>query len=71
VLSHECSTKDEELKSVAPDDMAVEDFDSRMKWIVKAAGKFDLLMKQEPAYMHSEIGTIARWVDSPDAKIVY
>ncbi|WP_347329811.1 DUF2515 family protein [Marinimicrobium locisalis] len=71
VFSHECSAKDEELKSVAPDDMVVEDFESRMKWIEKAAKKFDGLMKKKSSYMRSEIATIARWVDSPDAKHVY
>lgn len=71
VFSHECSIEDEELKSVAPDDMVVEDFDSRMKWINEAAETFNFLMRQESVYMHAEIGTIARWVDSPDAENVY
>jgi hypothetical protein len=71
VFSHECSTRDEELKSVAPDDMVVEDFDSRMGWIGKAAEKFNRLMSDKKGYMVSEIKTIARWVDDPDAKWVY
>jgi len=52
-------------------DLMGEGFENRMKWINEAAEIFNFLMRQEPAYMHAEIGTIARWVDSPDAENVY
>jgi hypothetical protein len=71
VFTHLCSERDPELKSVAPDDMIVEDFESRMQWIEKAAKKFDGLMQTKPKHMVAELNTIASWVASPDAWLVY
>ncbi len=71
VFTHACSTRNPQLKSVAPDDMVVEDFESRMKWIEKAATLFHDLMLGRTDHMVDELATIARWVDSPDARWVY
>lgn len=71
VFSHQCSTSDSDLKSVAPDDLVVEDFRSRMTWIASAANKFHGLMNSKQAYMHAELRTISSWVNSADAWLVY
>ncbi|HRH77856.1 MAG TPA: hypothetical protein PK129_10950 [Cellvibrionaceae bacterium] len=71
VFSHQCSIGDEQLKSVAPDNLIVENFQSRMMWIVKAADQFHALMDKRSTYMHSELSTISSWVNSPDAWLVY
>ncbi|WP_444997041.1 DUF2515 family protein [Aliikangiella sp. IMCC44359] len=70
-FTHECDIDDEELKSVAPDDMIVEDFESRMDWIGKAAQKFHRLMHTKQTYMEQELQTMAGWVNTPDAALVY
>lgn len=66
-FTHRCSIRDAELKSVAPDDLIVEDYDSRMKWIDKAAQKFHGLMIEQENYMIGELNTIASWRNTPDA----
>jgi len=71
VFTHQCSERDTELKSVAPDDMIIEDFESRMKWIEKAAHKFHKLMDTKTEHMLAELNTIASWANSPDARFVY
>lgn len=71
VFTHQCSERDPELKSVAPNDMIVENFESRMHWIERAADKFNTLMNTKSEHMLAELNTIARWVDSPDAWLVY
>lgn len=71
VFSHQCSTRDPELKSVAPDNLIVEDFGSRMDWITRAAEKFHDLMNLRYPYMKGQIQTMAGWKDSPDALLVY
>ena len=71
VFTHECTTDDLELKSIAPDDLIIEDFKSRMKWITKAAEKFHKLMQAKAPHMISELNTMAQWIDSPDALLVY
>ena len=71
VFTHACSTDNPLLKSVAPDEMVLEDFESRMKWIEKAAGLFHKLMQKQTHHMKTELATIAGWVDSPDAHWVY
>ena len=71
VFTHECTAGDPELKSVAPDDLIVEDFKSRMGWIVKAAEKFHNLMATKNSHMMAELNTMAGWVNSPDAFLVY
>jgi len=66
VFSSACSTDDQELKSVAPEDMQLENFESRMKWIGKAAEKFHDRMRRHPAQMEAELRIMAGWVDMPD-----
>lgn len=66
VFNHACGIDDAELKSVAPEDTKLEDFDSRMKWITKAADQFHSLMQKKAVYMESELRTMASWVDMPD-----
>jgi len=71
VFTHLCSESDPQLKSVAPGDMKVEEEESRMAWIEKAAKKFHELMNDQEAHMLGELRTIATWVNSPDARFVY
>lgn len=71
VFSHECSTDDDALASVAPEELVVENFESRMSWITDAADRFHWLMKAKESYMMSELRTIARWDHSPDGVWVY
>ena len=71
VFSHQCTTEDAELKSVAPDDLVVENFNSRMAWITEAAGMFHRLMDEKFNYMNGELKMIAGWTSSPDALLVY
>jgi len=71
VFTHECSVESAELKSTAPDDLIIEDFRSRMKWITDAAKQFHKLMKDKSGHMKAELNTMAGWVSSPDAKHVY
>jgi len=68
VFSHACTTDNAELKSSAPEDTKLEDFDSRMKWIGQAANLFHKLMQQNTAYMEAELRIMAGWVDMPDKK---
>jgi hypothetical protein len=68
VFSHACETNKVELKSVAPKDTKLENFESRMKWIGKAAEQFHKLMQERTVYMESEIATMAGWYDMPDKK---
>lgn len=70
-FSNVCEVDDPALKSIAPKEMVVENFKSRMKWITKVADKFHDLMQNKTGYMLSELSTMAGWVDSPDADIVY
>ncbi len=71
VFTHQCTTDDPELKSEAPEDLIVEDFDSRMDWITDAAKMFHDLMQTKTPHMMAELGTMAGWVNSPDALLVY
>jgi len=71
IFTHQCSERDPQLKSVAPDDMKVENEKSRMDWIEDAARMFHKLMDTKEAHMLSELRIMATWVDSPDAESVY
>ena len=62
VFAAACDIDDPELKSVAPDDMVLEDFKSRFDWIVVAAKKYHQLMTQKTLYMENELKTMAAWV---------
>lgn len=68
VFSSACTTDDAKLKSVAPEETKLEEFESRMKWIGKAAQKFHSLMQLNKTYMENELRTMAGWVDMPDKK---
>lgn len=67
-FSHACATDNPALKSVPPEDIKLEDFKSRMKWIGDAAKKFHQLMGERTADMESELRIMAGWVDMPDKK---
>ena len=71
VFSDQCSGDDEALINRAPDDMVVENFDSRMEWITDVAKEFHQHMNDKREYMHDTIRQIATWVNSPDARFVY
>jgi hypothetical protein len=66
VFSHACSTDTEALKSVPPKDTKLEDLDSRMKWIGKAAEQFHKLMGERKGYMEGELATMAGWAALAD-----
>jgi hypothetical protein len=75
VFSHkegiENESERDELTSVAPDDLIVENFESRMGWILEAGGKFHKLMHTRKDYMENELKIIAGWVNEKDAWFVY
>jgi len=71
LFTHLCSESNPELKSVAPNDMVLENYKSRMDWINDAARMFHDLMNTKEAHMLNELRIIATWVDSPDAESVY
>lgn len=62
VFSSACSTDDGSLKSVAPEDTRLEEFDSRMNWIRDAARDFDQLMRRRSGYMEAQLRAMAGWV---------
>jgi hypothetical protein len=68
VFTHQCSNKQAEVKSVAPENTELENFVSRMEWINGAANKFHALMKTRTEFMHSALSNIAGWVDLPDGE---
>ncbi|MQR02557.1 DUF2515 family protein [Glaciimonas soli] len=61
VFTSACTVDDPQLKSVAPLDTVVNDFESRMQWIKQAALKFHGLMQEKTEFMESELSTIATW----------
>lgn len=71
VFARACDTKKPELQSTAPKSMNVENYDSRMNWIEKAAKQFHGLMQKKTRYMHQELQHIATWKNKGDASIVY
>jgi hypothetical protein len=66
VFAAACDTDDPELKSVAPDDMVLENFKSRFFWIEKAANKYHGLMQKRQLDMEAELQIIASWIDIND-----
>jgi len=70
-FSYTCEAEEDSLRSDAPDTMVVEDFASRMDWILTAANKFHTLMLEHELYMLGQLNMIATWVKSPDATLVY
>ena len=71
VFARACDTKKPELQSTAPKSMSVENYDSRMNWIEKAALQFHDLMQNKTRYMHKELQHIATWKNKSDASSVY
>ena len=61
VFAAACKTKDPKLKSVAPKDTVLENANSRMQWIKKAADKFHGLMETQAEYMDQQLRSIASW----------
>lgn len=68
VFNHTCSTDADWAKSKAPDGIELENFESRMDWIVKAAQQFHNLMLRKKSYMEQELRTMAGWKDMSDTK---
>ncbi|MBB5017501.1 hypothetical protein HNQ59_000765, partial [Chitinivorax tropicus] len=61
VFTNHCETDDPKLKSEAPEDMIVEDYQSRMGWIADAAKHFHHLMQTQTAFMEIQLSAIADW----------
>jgi hypothetical protein len=66
VFRSQCSIDDSKMKSVAPDDTTLENFESRMIWIGKTATKFHNLMRSNLSHMEQELNSMASWVESVD-----
>ncbi|MDF0607230.1 hypothetical protein HZU77_016590 [Neisseriaceae bacterium TC5R-5] len=66
VFTPDEETDDDELKSVAPPGTKLEDYDSRMKWIEKAANKYHGLMIKRTKHMESALSTIASRYNKKD-----
>jgi hypothetical protein len=66
VFTHQCTSKHLEVKSVAPKNIELENFLSRMEWINAAADKFHQLMQTKSSFMHSALSNMAMWFDLPD-----
>jgi hypothetical protein len=62
VFGSACDTSDPELESVAPQGTKLEEYQSRMDWITKAAERFHNLMLTQTDLMEKELQTIASWV---------
>ena len=69
VFNHTCAVKNPELKSVASKEIELENFKSRMIWILEAGKIFHGLMQKQTAYMENELNIMANWVDMPDPRI--
>lgn len=69
VFTHECGTKHLEVKSVAPDEIELENFLSRMAWIQDAAKQFHGLMIKRRDFMESALKVMAGWAEIPDVKV--
>jgi hypothetical protein len=66
IFTHACTETKAHLTSVAPDGTRLENLERRMSWILDAAGQFHGLMQDYATFMHSEIATMAGWVDMHD-----
>ena len=66
VFNSACEIDKAELKSFAPKETKLENLESRMKWITKAANQFHDLMIKRTAYMDGEITKMAGWYDMAD-----
>lgn len=61
IFTHECKTSDKIMKSSAPEETVLEDYNSRMTWIRSAANDFHELMKRKKPFMEKELATMAAW----------
>ena len=68
VFTHACDSEDKALKSIAPKDTALENYESRMKWIKGAANSFHDLMKIKTEFMENELSIMADWYVAKEAK---
>lgn len=66
VFGSACTTNNPALKSTAPKDIELENFESRMRWIGSVAKVFHELMQRDKVYMEGELRTIAGWVALAD-----
>ncbi|WP_374420065.1 DUF2515 family protein [Chromobacterium sp.] len=66
VFTHACKTDQKELKSVPPTGTKLEDYDSRMNWIMEAAKAFHNLMETRKTFMEAELKTMAGWHSGND-----
>lgn len=65
-FTHACDTDDERLISRAPEDIQLENVESRMDWIKEAAKIFHDLMQTHSTYMEQELRTMAGWYQAGD-----
>ncbi|MBB3225403.1 DUF2515 family protein [Pseudoduganella umbonata] len=66
IFTHACCETNAELKSVAPEETKLEDYQSRMNWITDAAEQFHRLMQSKLPLMERELATMAGWKDMAD-----
>lgn len=66
VFTHACRTDQKELKSVPPAGTKLEDYSSRMNWILEAAKVFHNLMGTRKNFMEAELKTMASWHSGND-----
>jgi hypothetical protein len=62
-----CDVSDAAFYNVAPADIKLEDYKSRMAWINRIAVQFHGLMNTHAAQMKTELETMAAWVGTPDS----
>ncbi|MBN9355548.1 MAG: hypothetical protein J0I15_03775 [Herbaspirillum huttiense] len=66
VFSSACDTREAHLESLASDDTVLEDVESRMIWIKRAADSFHSLMQNKSHYIEAELLSMAGWVTMED-----
>lgn len=66
VLTADNKTEDFDYKSTPEDDITLQNYGERMKWIIKAAAKYDGLMRYRKEKMYSYIREISVFADIPD-----
>ncbi|WP_425558039.1 DUF2515 family protein [Herbaspirillum huttiense] len=66
VFSSACDTREAHLESLASDDTVLEDVESRMIWIKRAADSFHSLMQNKSHYVEAELLSMAGWVTMED-----
>jgi len=61
-----CKVDDPELKNEAPEGTVLEDYNSRMYWIARAANNFHRMMQKKTIYMEEELIKMTNWVEMND-----